>query len=263
MTTTDDDYVDELERIEAESPESPRAYWLRARRPFSCMVFLAPLLVAHVVVSLWLGTVAPEVRDATAEGGVPGMHRMIPPAFAWAVPASIGFVLLLWNAYGQVPWRCRADTLGGMASESVLFAWVVVGLAAAFGVTSSAASAADGDAGVSPAIATLVHGVDAVGAGLYEETLFRLLLLPLVFTVVRACGARERWALAIAFLASGLAFAVGYHVGPAGETVAPLGFAFRAVAGCVFATVFWFRGYGIAAGSHAAYELIAAFVLAE
>jgi membrane protease YdiL (CAAX protease family) len=94
------------------------------------------------------------------------------------------------------------------------------------------------------------------GAGLYEEVLFRLLLLPVaVWAFGRlGCGpvAAGFWALVL----SSTLFSAAHYVGPLGDTFSTYSFVFRAVAGVFFALLFLTRGFGIAAGTHFLYDLL-------
>ena len=51
-------------------------------------------------------------------------------------------------------------------------------------------------------------------------------------------------------------FAAAHHLVPGGEPFQAFDFAFRTLAGGFFAVVFLYRGFGIAAGSHAVYDLL-------
>jgi membrane protease YdiL (CAAX protease family) len=57
-------------------------------------------------------------------------------------------------------------------------------------------------------------------------------------------------------LLSSLLFAVAHYVGPYGDVPRWPSFLFRTLAGIFFAVVFLYRGFGIAAGSHAAYDIL-------
>ena len=50
-------------------------------------------------------------------------------------------------------------------------------------------------------------------------------------------------------------FSMAHYVGPHGERFIAYTFAFRFVAGAFFAVLFVFRGFGIAAGTHALYDI--------
>ncbi|MFO0748674.1 MAG: CPBP family glutamic-type intramembrane protease [Myxococcota bacterium] len=93
----------------------------------------------------------------------------------------------------------------------------------------------------------------STGAGLHEELVFRLLMIPLVaLGLERALGIGRPTALAGAALVSSFAFAAAHHL--AGEPFDGFVFAFRTVAGLVFAGLFLWRGFAVAAWAHAAYD---------
>ena len=93
------------------------------------------------------------------------------------------------------------------------------------------------------------------GAGLYEEVLFRLLLLPATAFVLERLGATTSAAAAWSILLTSCLFSLAHYVGPLGDTFDLYGFVFRSLAGIFFAVLFLARGFGIAAGAHAAYDL--------
>ena len=100
-----------------------------------------------------------------------------------------------------------------------------------------------------------------LGAGVYEELLFRLLLLPLLAWVLRQTKLSPAAAMSVAVLLSSLLFAAAHHVGPYGEPFTSVGsfypkFFFRTLAGIFFGLLFVYRGFGIAAGTHAGYDLL-------
>jgi membrane protease YdiL (CAAX protease family) len=101
-----------------------------------------------------------------------------------------------------------------------------------------------------------------LGAGVYEELLFRLIFLSLVGWVLSRIPALRRPAMMIAVVLTSLAFAAAHYVGPYGEPVQLFrsafwfSFSFRFLAGTFFGTLFVYRGFGIAAGSHAGYDIL-------
>jgi membrane protease YdiL (CAAX protease family) len=109
---------------------------------------------------------------------------------------------------------------------------------------------------------SLVIGVkirDAVayfGAGIYEELLFRLILLSGLWWLLRYFWTASWKSLATAMLASSLLFALAHYIGPGGEEVKGFSLVFRFLAGVFFGVVFVYRGFGIAAGSHALYDIL-------
>lgn len=102
----------------------------------------------------------------------------------------------------------------------------------------------------------VARAVTYVGAGIYEEVLFRLLLLPACYVWFRMLQAGPRASAVLAVVTTSLMFALAHYVGPAGDTLVPYTFCFRAAAGAYFAALFLTRGFGITVGTHAAYDLI-------
>ena len=104
--------------------------------------------------------------------------------------------------------------------------------------------------------ATAGRAVGFLGAGIYEELLFRLILLPLTFWGLRRLGAKPRPSMIAAVLLGSLLFAAAHYVGPYGEVFVPFTFMFRFLAGMFFSILFVSRGFGIAAGTHAGYDIL-------
>jgi hypothetical protein len=63
-------------------------------------------------------------------------------------------------------------------------------------------------------------------------------------------------ALILAAIGSSVLFAGAHHVGPHGEQFDAFVFLFRFTAGLYFALLFWWRGFGIAVGAHAGYDVL-------
>ena len=98
------------------------------------------------------------------------------------------------------------------------------------------------------------------GAGVYEEVLFRLLLLPLIHGLIGLLVRCPKVRMGGAILLSSLAFSAAHYVAPHGEAFAWFSFVFRGLAGAFFALLFVFRGFGIAAGAHALYDILVGIV---
>jgi hypothetical protein len=98
--------------------------------------------------------------------------------------------------------------------------------------------------------------VMSLGAGVYEETVFRLGLLGgMVWLFERTLG-WSRWAAAVlAFAVSSVAFSAVHHIPPYGDPLTLGVFTFRALAGVFFGLLFWFRGFAVAVYTHALYDI--------
>lgn len=97
----------------------------------------------------------------------------------------------------------------------------------------------------------------AVGAGVFEEIVFRGLLLAGIFAVLRHGLTTDRWTGAvIALLASAYLFSAYHHWGAYGEPYHAAVFAFRFSAGLILGAMFLTRGLGIAALAHGVYDVL-------
>jgi len=225
------------------------------------LVFLLPLIVVYEIGSVRFLTNAQTgamesiraerlLRDFFEAVGVAGLHL---PALA------IVAVLLSWQIISRDRWRVRFPVLVLMGFESL--AWTLpilvlnnaIGgslLGGAAGDTMSALTAVADFSGMSwPQRVTI-----AIGAGLYEELLFRMVLIALVHMVAHdLLRIRDYPSRIVAVLISAVAFAL-YHDTALGD---PTKFAFFFTAGALFGTVYLWRGFGIVVGAHAAYDLIA------
>ena len=161
------------------------------------------------------------------------------------------------------PWRISAKILYTKLTECVLLALALVVIARVQSnvqslVTHQGAPAVL-HASISGGLAGLFRRfVSFMGAGIYEELLFRLMLLPAVAWLLRWLGCQPNWALATAALLTSFSFAAAHHLGTLGEPFQWYAFIFRAIAGMFFAMLFLYRGFGIAAGTHAAYDMLVA-----
>jgi membrane protease YdiL (CAAX protease family) len=153
-----------------------------------------------------------------------------------------------------------------MAVESVAFAvglWVAsrnLGPALnGFSVALTVAPAVPPPPAVRPAAAEAVAQVlTSVGAGIYEEVLFRLVLFTGLAWLLRRFGAGPLAATLFAAMISAVLFAVAHHLGPYGESFDNYVFVFRTVAGLYFTVLFRSRGFGVAVGAHTCYDLLVA-----
>lgn len=221
-------------------------YAAETLRPLACLLFVLPLLLVY------------EVGVRIIPRGAPGLAA--PPllekffgifgATGPDLPAlALVAVLLAWHLFSRQRWSVDLPVLVGMAAESLLWALPLFGLHYLVQLRSVAAS--------TPAGSAWNYVVLSIGAGIYEELVFRLIVMALVLVlVVDVAGVDAMWGSAIAVGVSSLLFAA-HHYPPVGNDPFRLGeFSFRFVAGGYLAGIFLFRGFGIAVGAHAMYNVI-------
>jgi Type II CAAX prenyl endopeptidase Rce1-like len=236
--------------------QSNTSYFWATRHPWPCLVFLLPLLAAYEGGVVWLGgTQAQAVRNG-ADAWLRWGFEVFGITALLAVPAAVVAILFIWTA---ARWRERpGNMIGvcfGMTMESVLFAFGLWAVSRNFGRLVEALGLPLATQFTLPAD-TLAQIVTFVGAGIYEEVLFRLILFAGLAAVLR-CVFLPGWlALLVAAAASALLFAGAHHIGPYGEPIDPFVFLFRVTAGLYFTLLFWARGFGIAVGAHAGYDVL-------
>lgn len=96
----------------------------------------------------------------------------------------------------------------------------------------------------------------SLGAGLYEELLFRVILVSAISLLfVRVAGWRKTRASLAAVLIAAAIFSLFHYIGPMGDRFQVQSFAFRLIAGVFFSGLYVLRGFGITAWTHALYDV--------
>lgn len=95
----------------------------------------------------------------------------------------------------------------------------------------------------------------SLGAGLYEELLFRVLLFGGLAALLKALTKKATLSLTVAALVSALLFSAAHHVGALGEPFELTRFSYRAISGLLFVGLYVTRGFGITAMTHALYNV--------
>lgn len=97
----------------------------------------------------------------------------------------------------------------------------------------------------------------SIGAGLYEELVFRVLLVGgLAWGLRRAAQMQPGRALLVAAVVGALVFSAVHHLGPYGEAFTLSAFTFRFLFGLALNGVFLVRGFAVAAWTHAVYDVL-------
>lgn len=190
------------------------------------------------------------LRTLFAAGGVQGTL-----AFTAILLGAAAVLIGLERRRRKVP--LRTGIFAGMAVESVGYALlfgVVVG-AATHGVLQGIGLRLAAD-GAPLAALPLEHGIVlSLGAGIYEELVFRVLLVGGLVGVFRASGLGTSQAGIFAAVLAALAFSAFHYVGPYGDPWEVPSFLFRFLAGLAFSALFLLRGFGITAWTHALYDV--------
>jgi membrane protease YdiL (CAAX protease family) len=231
-------------------------YWIQSRRPVVSLVFIAPLMIVYEVgVLIW------HVQNG-ADAWMRQLLDLMGFSQHFLLPALTVCVLLAWHYLAHQPWRFSPSVLTPMAVECLLLAVCLQGVYV-FQRSLFFAFVEPIQLDIGDKVKT---AVSFLGAGVYEELLFRLLLLSAMSWLIRRWWTRPKAGVVLAVLLSSLIFAAAHYIGPAGyafdwlSLTSWFGFIFRFIAGVFFSILFVFRGFGIAAGTHAAYDILAALL---
>jgi hypothetical protein len=237
-------------------------YWDITHRPLQCLIFLLPLIIAYEAgMAAMHGRMPDQQRPVLAAQQILEWFFSLFGATGYYLPGvALVVVLLAWHVVAGHPWRVAASSLVGMAGESVLLAVPLLllnrWLPALRGMAPLEGDASGGMRGVDNLLLS-------VGAGLYEELVFRLIVISLLMLLfIDILRIREVWSVAASVVLSSLLFAA-HHYQPVGADPWLLPeFVFRTSAGAYLAAVFVLRGFGLAVGCHVIYDVVAfAFVL--
>ncbi len=231
-------------------------HYLRGtRHPWPSFCFLLPLLLAYEGGVLWLGG---EQSDSLRNGADSWMRWVLESAGMYQLgwpPLLVGLFFLIWSVwrFGDRP-DGMVSLFTGMTIESAVLAlalwWLgfsLVPLMNHYGVELAVPTAPN---------QALGHIISFVGAGIYEEVLFRLLLFTALVWFLRWVWFPTPLAVVVAAVGSGAFFSYAHHMGPHGEPFDNYVFLFRLIAGVYFAMVYRLRGFGVAVGTHALYDVL-------
>ncbi len=236
-----------------------RTYVTATREPRYSVVFAFPLLLLYELLAFLL--------SQSAFAGVRNGADVLLKTFFVALGGREGlaiFTLLLLGFGGWLVWRdtrrspgkLDARYFGGMLAESLVYAALLGG------VVSSLTSmllrgplmvVAQGGGVTELPLGTQL--VVSLGAGLYEELLFRVLLVVGISALCLRLGWKKPQAVAAAVVGSAIIFSGFHYVGPLGDTFTVASFTFRAVAGLMLSGLYVTRGFGVVAWTHALYDV--------
>jgi hypothetical protein len=232
-------------------------YLPATRHPWPCLLFVLPLLIAYEACVLLFGGAHPEALRNGADNWLRDGLNAIGARQFWIPPTILVVVFALWTYLKRGEKRGDlVGTLAGMGIESVAFALGLWGMSRALAPLMRSAGIELDVAAAEAQPVGLQHIIPYVGAGIYEEAMFRLMLFSVLAWMFRRMELPALVAFAMAALASATLFATAHHLGPQGEPYSNYKFAFRLVAGLYFAALFQYRGFGIAVGAHACYNLM-------
>lgn len=251
-----------------------RAYFQASRDPLNSVLLVLPLFVAYQIgilgtgglrngvdfmtdvilaaVAVVLGLFVGEVSEGTVLLGY--------IVFNLAVLAALGIAVWVLRHKGHFQPRLWPALLLESAVYAVFFGSAIRLMMAVFGfdgplaiVDQAALPLAKGAQSFSP-----FQGlVTSVGAGLYEEIVFRVGLLGGTYAILtRWAKVTNVLAAAAAIVTSSLIFSAVHHLGSMGDAFTISVFVFRFFAGVLLSLIYSVRGFAVAVYTHAIYDVI-------
>ena len=229
-----------------------QTYWTQSRQPLASLLFISPLLITYELGVVSLG-------PAAVRNGADAWLRLLLDSIGFGqyllLPILTACVLLAWHHTTRQPWRVPGRIFYGMTAESLLAAGVLLGVLQLQGQLLQVAANSHLAVGEGAWLDVVRTRVGYLGAGIYEELMFRLLLLSFFVLGLRAVGLGGTVAIVAAIVASSLLFSWAHYWG-AREAFRLFSFLFRFLAGVFFSLLFLYRGFGIAAAAHAGYDIL-------
>lgn len=277
------------------------SYLERTSRPIYGIVFLLPFIIFYEVGTILINTDVLNQTEVRVVAFVWLQNLLeylgFSGKFAWvATPLAVVVILLGLQFSSRKRWRFWLGDMWPMAIECILLAVPLIVLSlllnspavpegdagqlsnnrigirteAVVSCSSIAENnllAAEAGTGEPRGESLLANIVTGIGAGIYEELVFRLILIcALMLLFQDALGLSKKSSIILSVLISAALFSVHHHIiyleGRLGQS-APFNwteFCFRTIAGIYFAILFAIRGFGITAGTHAFYDIIATII---
>ncbi|MFM7480970.1 MAG: type II CAAX prenyl endopeptidase Rce1 family protein [Planctomycetota bacterium] len=241
-------------------------YFERSKQPLEILALVAPLIVLYEVGLVFaLRTHGGTLTNSAHEGLLRFFASLGIDAGRFSLPAlalpgvGVIVVLLVWQVLSRRAWTLHLPTVGGMIIECVLFSLSL--LVAAQIITRIFPPAAMGDM---EGLGTFGKVAMSVGAGVYEELVFRMVLIALLHTLfVDLMRWKEAWALGVAVIIAAVLFTLYHPLRLPSGALDLRRVVFFLAAGCAFGVLYVVRGFGIAAGTHAWYDIAVVVLLAS
>ena len=278
------------------------SYLERTSRPIYAIVFLLPFIVFYEIGTILIKTdVLNEFQGRVAE--CVWLQKLLEwigfgGKLAWVAPPLVVVAILLGlQLASKKRWFFGVRDVFPMAVECILLAVPLIVLSLFLNsparrggdvawaggdvvrVQGEAEPGALGPVGVLSASGSeagsvepggrslLTNIVTGIGAGIYEELVFRLILICLLMMLFQdVLRVSRKNSIVLSVLISAALFSAHHHIDFLSGQLSSTDpfdltrFAFRTMAGVYFAGLFAIRGFGITAGTHAFYDIIATII---
>jgi hypothetical protein len=230
-------------------------YWSMSKRPFEILLFLTPFIVMYEIGLVFLlredrGT----ITNLAHKWIIVFMGYFNINLLGLSLPAlAVVIVLVVWHVLARNPWKARPQVLLLMALESIL---LVVPLLVLARMVQQYLPLMGSEGEIIQKLGITGRIAMSIGAGLYEELVFRMLVVFVVHTlVVDVLRYSNAIGLTVAILVSALLFTWYHPVWDADGSLLMGRAAFYFTAGLWFGVLYVVRGFGIVVAVHAFYDM--------
>ena len=231
-------------------------YWSATRAPRYSLTFALPLLLAYETLARLIS------GDSGVRNGADVLLRSLFVLLGGRHGLTLFAVVLFgtglflvvrdWRKSGPPSWRYFLGMTAESAVYAVLFGWVTSVLTTLLLHGPSALMLVQGTS-----LSLPTQLMVSLGAGIYEELLFRVILVTALARLATAGFGWKPWSAGVfATVLGAVVFSAFHYIGPLGDTFQLGSFMFRLVAGLLLSGLFLLRGFGITAWTHALYDVL-------
>jgi hypothetical protein len=236
-----------------------QTYLEETRRPIYSAVLVLPFIVIYQL-GVWI------LKSQSINGGdflIRSLLSRLSVNTAFASVLVLLVCFIVWQVRTKASWKVEPEKLGLMLFESILFAEVLFHLNGWFSMHLPQPQALPAAAPTGAGQGGLTSFVLFCGAGVYEELVFRVLLLSLLMLVCTKLLQMEKVQAAVwSVIVGALLFSLFHYIGSGGEQFGVNSFLQRTFAGLYFAALYVTRSFGVAAAAHALYDVRVGLTLA-
>lgn len=266
------------------------SYFERTSRPIYALVFLLPFIIFYEIGTILINTDVLNQSQVRVVAFVWLQDFLeyfgFGSKFAWmAPPLAVVIILLALQVTSRKRWSFNLGNIWPMIVECVLLAIPLIVFSLLLNspgrTTEDMSQFADGASQIHTEVvrrclagaeqikntSLLADVITGIGAGIYEELIFRLILICTLMALFQdVLRFNQKDSIILSVLISAALFSAHHHiVFVDGQLMLSSAFnwtefGFRTIAGIYFAALFAIRGFGITAGTHAFYDTIAVLI---
>lgn len=244
-------------RLAKQTARSRQKYTELSKRPLYILAFLLPMIVYYEI-ALYIANKNIQIKAHDALIRFFERFDMPPTQGLFLGGVAIVTILAIKHIMSKDRWAVEPKVIVGMTVESILLTFPLLAFGSLLTIVAVATSpSVISGFGLSERIAV------SLGAGIYEEFIFRWLLITGVHTLVCNVFKQSNVAgLSAGIIISAVTFAM-YHDFPDFGTLSLGALLFFGFAGIYLSLIYVNRGFGVAAGTHAAYDLVVTILFAS